>query len=219
MEPVGVFLGVAKGAWAFAKFVWRKFFPSKVGYPLAPSNILEVIGPYIYREKVIELLGQPHSSYGGTVGYRFANALLQVNYEGDAVDSVVLVAISLRWPNRFRVFPLEFEIGSSTYAEVCTLNDDGTINLQVDHSSKFYTRWKQEYFGFPGRYMHYGFAMIEAAVYPAVKMPKGDIEHGMETEGEVRRDRLINPGEARFNAVMVSRSEKEYFQFTWNVFS
>jgi hypothetical protein len=214
-----MFVSAAKWANSLVKFAWRRFFPRKVGYPLAPSNILEVIGPYVYREKVIELLGQPHSSYGGTVGYRFANALLQVNYEGDAVYSVALVATSLRWPNRFQVFPLEIKIGSATFADVCTLDDDGTLALRADHSSKFYAHWRQEYFGFPGRYMHYGFAMLEAAVYPAVKRPEGNVEFGAAIQDEARRNRLINPKETRFNAVVVSRSEEDHFQFTWSIFS
>lgn len=212
-------LGAAARAGGILKFGWRKLFPPKLGYPLAPSNLLEVITPFVYREKVLEVLGQPHSFYNNTAGYRFGNALLQVNYDNDTVESVVLVATRLWWPNRFRVFPLNLKIGASSFADACELAPDGTIKMQIDNSSKFYTRWKREYFGFGGRYMNYSFAMIEAATYPMVVMPKGDVDFGPEPEPEARRDTLRNPKQTRFNAVMVSRSENESFDFSWSIFS
>ncbi|MGD1326119.1 hypothetical protein ACNHE5_14590 [Pandoraea pnomenusa] len=178
------------------------------------------MSPYVYKGKIIEILGQPHSFHGDVAGYRFANALLQVNYENDAVVSVALVATRKWWPNRFRVFPFGWEIGSTSFAEVCEIGSNGTLRLRAENSSKFYTRWSQQYLGFPGRYLTYGFGMIEAATFPAPQMPKGEVEFGEWDEAsDIRYDTLLTPKTTRFNAVMISTAEVEFFPFTWSIFS
>jgi hypothetical protein len=199
-------------------YIWRKWWPPKFGYKLAHSNVLEVIRPYVHKGKVIELLGQPHEVEHGRAGYRFSNALLQVNYEEDVVQSVALVSLKMRWPNRFKIFPLAFVMGSSTFAEVCQ-GIQGTIpiELQVNFSSKFFCVWGEQYFGNFGRYFYYSFALLSADTYPVVEMPHA-IYEAIEP-GQIQNGAHLKSTDSRFNAIAISRNENDTFCFDFTLFN
>ncbi|MBF6990778.1 hypothetical protein [Cupriavidus sp. IK-TO18] len=198
-------------------YFWRQWFPRRLGYQMAPKNILELIGPYVHRRKVIELLGHPHEYESGRAAYRFANALLQINYDGASVANVVLVSLRMAWPNRFEIFPFDFRLGASTFSDVCELQPNGNLEMKVDSSTKFYTLWKEEYFGHSGRYHSYYFALLSAAVFPGVEMPPADYDR-CDTEPWDQAI-LRNPGRAKFNAVMISKDNDELFAFDFTMFN
>ncbi|CAJ0817192.1 hypothetical protein LMG19087_03015 [Ralstonia wenshanensis] len=209
--------GWAKSAFGYFR---DRYFPKRLSYQIAPPNILEVVSPYVHRDKVIELLGRPHRLEGNTSAYRFKNALLQIEYENDNAVTVTLASLQLRWPNRFEIFPLGLKMGSSTFGEVSV---DPECIAKVENSSKFFAYWTKEYFGFPGRYMNYYFGMIEAATHPPLKMPKGETEAVGEIDDFVRFYKISKPSKTKFNIVCVSAvfvDEREIApSFSWEFFS
>ncbi|CAB3764397.1 hypothetical protein [Paraburkholderia solisilvae] len=217
MEPLTVASKAIGPVKAAITYFWRKWFPPRLGYRMAPSNILEIIGPYVHEPKVIEVLGQPHERHNQSAAYRFANALLQVNYDGDFVESVALVSLRLTWPNRFQIFPFRFKLGSSRFSDTCEIDENGDLDLRVNFSTKFFCLWNTQYFGHPGRYLYYSFALLEAATYPLVRMPKAAYEAAERLH--IERGAKLRTVDSKFNAVMVSTKEDELFAFDFTMFN
>ncbi len=217
MEPLSIGARLIKPLQDVVMFFWRKWWPPKYGYKMANSNILQIIAPYVYKEKVIELLGQPHETDQVHAAYRFSNALLQVNYDGDSVESVALVSLKMAWPNRFRVFPLTYILGASTFGDVCSLEDGQQhIDLEWNGSSKFFSLVSEQYFGNPGRYFHYSFALLEADTFPAVLMPKAQYE--AKEEGNIQKGAILLDRKARFNAIGISSKKDDGLCFYFQMF-
>jgi hypothetical protein len=208
--------GLLKGVWnslrSIIQYTWKWAHPPKIGFRLAPPNLLEVVRPYAYRGRVLEELGEPHHVWRGASedSYRFSDALLQIRYsKDDYIDSVTLVALTLRWPHRFTIHPLTFKLGRENYEKVCR---DIPVVVSRDFSSKFMTYWKTEYFGFPGSYLHFSFASISAATWPPVKAT------GVEVEERKDDVFLLKNANIKFNAVAISIDAPEVFPFTWSSF-
>ena len=200
---------VARGAWSYIR-KWVR--PPKIGYQLAPSNILEVVRPYANRKKIVELLGHPHHEWRERASYRFDDALMQVIYdESDMVDTVVLAALSLRWPHRFKVHPLNLKVGASTFYDAC---ESDSVELRQDQSSKFTTFWIERDFGFPGNNHSFSFALVGAATYPPLDW--GHRRSFPDWEGE--RWMMKDTRAVKFNAIAISRKEGELFPFSWEAF-
>ncbi|KPC52009.1 hypothetical protein [Amantichitinum ursilacus] len=193
-------------------YLRKKLWPPKIGYQLAPSNLLEVVRPYAYKGKIKELLGEPHHKAAGVESYRFADALLQIMYEDDEdIRSVTFVGINPWWPHRFRIHPLSLTLNRSTFADGC---GSDALELEKDQSSKFTLYWKTEYFGFPGNYLHFSFGLLEAATWPPTTWdtrPQPDIA------GTDMKWILRNPSSVRFNAIAITKKE-EGFPFIWSAF-
>lgn len=207
----------AKHGASLLTMVYRRFFPTKYGYKVAPTNILEVISPFTYEGKVFEILGQPHAKQirpdMTCLAYRFTNALLQVNVVDDYVDSVSLVSLNLRWPNRFTIFPLNLKLGKHKFADALRMAGETSDVLSLDASTKFYIGSCKCYYGFPGRYRYYHFASVSAACFPPIPEPATDIERLSDSEG-----RLKNLSTAAFNGVAICRRENDHFPFEWSYF-
>ncbi len=216
--PVPMPSSIVKPTINVVQFLWKKFFPPKLGYRMAPKNLLEVIGPTTSRRKVEELLGAPHYMTEQISAYRFANALLQVQYDGDSVFVVCLASLSLRWPNRFTVFPLPFVLGKTTVQDLYEASPEDPKSLLLEFSTKFFVQWRSYYFGFPGRYFYYTFGVMEAATYPALSPPPIETEK-CEDEQDTNLVRVKNPNSTRFNVVCISRAEIEAFPLDWSNFS
>ncbi|WP_250519630.1 hypothetical protein [Caballeronia sp. NCTM1] len=217
MEPISLASKAVGPIKATVQYFWRKWFPPKLGYRMAPSNLLEVICPYVYEGKVLEVLGQPHERHDERSAYRFVNALLQIDYEGESVKRVALVSLRLRWPNRFRVFPLAHKLGEATFADACERSGKREIELRTDFSSKFFCLWNERFYGYPGRYLYYSFALLSAATYPVIEMPAADYE--AIDAGHIERGARLLTETAKFNAVMISRDEGENFSFDFTLFN
>ncbi|QKY07708.1 hypothetical protein [Janthinobacterium lividum] len=199
-------------------FFWQKWWPPKYGYKMAHSNILEIIAPYVYKEKVIELLGQPHEADGNHAAYRFSNALLQVNYDGDFVESVALVSLKMGWPNRFRVFPLSFVLGRSTFEDACTPEENQEhIELVSEGSTKFFSLVNEQYFGNPGRYFYYSFALLDADTYPPVSMPK--TQYRAKEEDQMQNGATLLNSKTKFNAIGISLKKDDGLCFYFQMFN
>lgn len=199
-------------------FFWRKWWPPKYGYKMAHSNILQIIAPHVYKEKVIELIGQPHETGNGQAAYRFSNALLQVNYDGDSVESVTLVSLKMGWPNRFKIFPLNFILGKSTFLDACVpAQDQSHIELECDGSTKFMSLTNEQYFGNPGRYFYYSFALLEADTFPTVSMP--DAQYQAKEEGQIQNGAILLNAKVRFNAIGISTKEENGLNFSFQLFN
>lgn len=219
MDPISILprlISPIKDAFLFFQ---KKWWPPKFGYKLAHSNILEIIGPYVPKEKVIEILGHPHRVENGSVGYRFANALLQINYKDDWIESVAIVSLKMRWPNRLTVFPFDFKIGATTFEEIREYGEmeKSPMKMEVDFSSKFYCLSYESYFGHPGRYFHYNFALFSGATYPQVNVPEAKYRSRDEHDFYGPVDLLDTS--AKFNGVCISINEKEGFQFSFQLFN
>lgn len=211
---------VVRPAISLGKMLWRKLFPPKVGYTMAPSNLLEVISPGTCRAKVEEILGAPHCDTRGGAAYRFANALLQLEYADDAVELVCLATLRTRWPNRFDVFPLGLKLGVVTFKDLFNAHPKDPTHLFIDNSSKFFVHWRSYYFGHPGRYFHFAFGSIAAATYPALDVP--EVDSNTLNDGSNRQPRtaaLSKPEEVRCNVVCIGRTEHETFPFSWQLFT
>ncbi|MFC4278473.1 hypothetical protein [Achromobacter aloeverae] len=208
---------LAKHSVTLFQLVYRRIVPPKFGYRIAPSDILEVISPFTYLGKVIELLGQPHQTFdtdeGRVLAYRFRNALLQINVKMESVVSVALVSLRLRWPNRFKVFPLGLQLGRDTFESVYKIKGETSRRFRTDNSSKFFTYSQKTWFGFPGRYFNFHFAAMEAATYPPIRMPEVKFERVEDFYS------TLLEAKAKFNAVAITRDEDETFPFSWEYFS
>lgn len=197
--------GAIKDIWTYFQ---KRWWPPKYGYRLAYSNILEVVKPYTYRPKVVELLGQPHECNGSRTGYRFSNAFLQVNYAEDSVESVALVLLRPRWPNRFKIHPMNLTLGASTFKDACSHDiQGGALKMKVNNSSKFYCLWNEQYFGNRGRYLYYSFALLEADTFPTISMPPAD--YVAVDPGHVEHGAVLQDSSRKFNAIWISRNEDD----------
>jgi len=217
LDPLTIASKAINPAKDLVLYLKKKWFPPKIGYQMAPSNILEIIGPYVHHKKVEELLGFPHEIQSGRAAYRFANALLQINYDGDSIKSVTLVTLRLRWPNRFRIFPFDYEIGKSKFSDIFETSSQGAIDCKLDYSSKFFCLWKQEYFGHPGRYFYYSFSLLSAATYPTIEMPEATYE--AITQDHIELGVRLTTIDSKFNAITISTDEEELFGFDFTLFN
>lgn len=209
--PIG---GLIKVVWNFFEGVYRRFFPKKYGYTVAPSNILEVIQPYTSKGKVLELLGRPHSADNVCDSYRFKNALLQIRYDdNESIDAVVLGSLSLRWPNRFRIFPLDYVLGATKYADVRWSENDEMMSKEM--SSKFFSVSRTSYFGFPGRYLYFTFSSISAATYPQLGIDV--FFHDRDNNESLEYCSPTPYADQRFNLVTISRND-DGMMFSWAEF-
>ena len=221
MDPISLLprlISPIKDAILFFK---KKWWPPKFGYGLAHSNILEIIGPYVPKDKVIELLGQPHRIQEKSCAYRFENALLQVNYDKDFdfVESVALVSVKMRWPNRLQIFPFDFTIGASSFEEIREYGEEAKspIKMDVEFSSKYYCLSCECFYGHPGRYFYYNFALFAAATFPSVEMPEAKYESI--DENEMYGPAYLLSTDSKFNGVCISTKEGGGFAFSFQMFN
>lgn len=126
IEALIGFFGKALGS--FVGPLWRyliaTFRRPNIRLSKAPRNVLEHLKPSASQEHVRALLGPPHQVVGQHWFYRFADALVQVEFwEGSGAKSIALGLVGNGKKHRFPVPICEKPLGQLSIASVRTEQD------------------------------------------------------------------------------------------------
>ncbi|MDD2915791.1 MAG: hypothetical protein PHP70_10800 [Gallionella sp.] len=168
----------------------------------APENIFEQLCPGTSLERMKEILGVPHRESKGQYSYSFSDALVQVRSNDSSSITTLAVALpKIKKRSHFAIHPMHFVLGKARLNEV--LDTDSAI--KKDNSSKHWTFWVRNYYGFPGLYRYYTFGVLEA---PCLECPPFEWDHD---KGNLKSD----PKDITINWASVSGSSEdgEYFDF------
>ncbi|WP_157381510.1 ETEC_3214 domain-containing protein [Methylophilus sp. 5] len=169
-------------SWAYGRFK-----RPNIELKRAPSNLFDHIKPGRSAEKMREILGAPHRKYADQYLYKFKDVCVQVSVHNDEYIQSVSMALSrVSKLGRFKISPLDFTLGKTTFLEV--LKENSVI--ESDSSSKFYHYWTKAYYGFPGAYLYYTFGILVA---PGVASPSDEFwSPNLHNRSEIPKDKKIN---------------------------
>ncbi|WP_071160803.1 hypothetical protein [Methylomonas sp. LWB] len=121
IEAVGGFLGKTLGT--LVGPIWRyliaTFQRPRIRLTKAPKNLLEHLTPAVSQDRVRELLGPAHQVIDQYWFYRFADALVQLEFrKGGGAKSVALGLVGKRKEHRFPVPNFKKSLGQLSIADV-----------------------------------------------------------------------------------------------------
>ncbi len=159
----------------------------------APKNLFEHVKPGISVPRMREVLGVPHREEQGQYRYVFSEACVQLDSEDETTVDAISVGLStISWRHRFRVWPMHFVLGKTTFRSVVEPED----KVEFDFSSKHYHFYVVKHFGFSGLYWSFALGVLECPwVYP-------DHHHWSPTQ----QSREQIPPEMKINWASVTRS-------------
>lgn len=129
--------------------------------PEAPRNIFEYFGPGKSLEWMKEKLGAPYRHTAHQYGYKFSDALVQIeSSDGHSITSIGVALPRLTRRARFPIYPhpSNATLGVATWADVF---EDG-MEIKKELSSKEYLTYIEANFGFPGHYNNFTFGLLQA---------------------------------------------------------
>jgi len=188
-------------------WLFEKISRPRIAGRRAPIDIFEQCGPGTSIERMKQVLGAPNKTSGNRFGYKFSDALVQVESEdGISISALGVVLPRKKWRTNFRVYPhpLNLILGKATLEDVL---DEGA-EIKWGSSSKEYILYMNTFYGFPGLYRGFTFGVIHA---PFV------------SGADYRRDRhngrlITNPKRIPLNWAAVSLSSEEAVLFDYWLF-
>lgn len=133
----------------------------RISRRLAPLDIFEQFGPGTSIERMKELLGAPYREQANRYGYKFSDALVQIESENGMSISALGVALTRKgWRDTFEVYPhpMKLILGRTTLGDVL---EEG-MKVNYESSSKEDLLFVQIGYGFPSLYRNFTFGVIHA---------------------------------------------------------
>jgi hypothetical protein len=173
----------------------------------APIDIFEQCGPGTSIERMKEVLGAPNKTSGNQFGYKFSDALVQIeSKDGISISALGVVLPRKKWRTTFQVYPhpLKLILGKATLGDVL----EEETEVKWESSSKEYVLYMNTGYGFPGLYRGFTFGVIHA---PFVS--------GADYKRDRHSGRLTtDPKRIPLNWAAVSLSSKEAVLFNYWLF-
>ena len=176
----------------------------KVQLSRAPANILEHIAPGAPADRVRELLGSPHKAVSSVWSYRFEDLLLTIEFwKGGSVRTVLAGVAKIHKRARFKIYPLEFELGTLVLSDVVA---DG-FNVRLRTTNKTEELLVQKNYGMPGNHWYFTFGALWAPyIYQS------------DFKWDYQKNKLnSDPSEVLMNWVAISESSDEVW-FDYSMF-
>jgi hypothetical protein len=180
---------------------------------IIPEDILTKLNPGVSLEYTRQLLGEPNvhenllkEANGEFVPseqemfvWRFKNAFIAILSEGGkSIDGITLLKKSMEQPDKFKIYPLDYELGALEYSNISNECEPPKINA----GAKQYYVFTKCYFGFPGKYWNFEFGLFEG----------GGVFYGEPSKANINGN--INTGP--FNYVSIGHDEAKIFPIAWN---
>ncbi len=190
-------------AFSYAKKRWLR--PS-IETEKAPQNVFEHLQPGASKDRVREVLGSPHRTAGETWGYRFRDAMIQIEFWDSGSAKSVALALTIHSPKAgFKVPMIERPLGQ------LTLEDAMSESGEIEYRSTLRTEellWKAR-IGATGAWLNYTFG----ALCPLAAGYLADVSFRWHREA----NRLITrPADVKINWMAVSDSIDEVW-FEWSL--
>ena len=112
-----------------SSYAKKRWFRPSIETSKAARNIFEHLQPTVSRDRVKELLGSPHRVAGETWGYRFNDAMVQIEFwDGGPAKSVAL-ALTIHSPKAgFKVPMIDRRLGQLTLEDA--MSDRGEFEYR-----------------------------------------------------------------------------------------
>jgi hypothetical protein len=198
-----IFSVVLRPAYSYAK---KHLFRPSVETSKAPKNIFDHIQPSASKDRVKEVLGSPHRMVGDAWGYRFKDAMVQIEFwDSGSAKSVALALTIYSSKAGFRLPMIDQPLGVLTLEDA--MNDQGDLEYRSSLRTEE-VLWKTR-IGATGAWLNYTFGSL-------LPLAPGYLAETSFQWDHESKQLITSPADVKINWIAISDSMEEVW-FDWSL--